>query len=169
MKKRNLLLLVCILLIAVMAFVSCGEEPHQHSFDTSKYVSDATGHWYAATCEHTDEKVNVAAHTDANKDGVCDVCAFVSCTHTYDEQTWASDASNHWHAASCGCSVTKDSAAHTDTDKNGLCDVCQYVVCAHTKAETWSQSETKHWHACTACGECLEECPMGAIEDIEED
>lgn len=151
MKKRNLLLLVCILLIAVMAFVSCGEEPHQHSFDTSKYVSDATGHWYAATCEHTDEKVNVAAHTDANKDGVCDVCAYVSCTHTYDEQTWASDATNHWHAASCGCSVTKDSAAHTDTDKNGLCDVCQYVVCAHTKAETWSQSETKHWHAVT-CG-----------------
>jgi NAD-dependent dihydropyrimidine dehydrogenase PreA subunit len=23
--------------------------------------------------------------------------------------------------------------------------------------------------ACTACGDCMEECPMGAIEEIEED
>jgi NAD-dependent dihydropyrimidine dehydrogenase PreA subunit len=23
--------------------------------------------------------------------------------------------------------------------------------------------------ACIACGECMEECPMGAIEEIEED
>jgi NAD-dependent dihydropyrimidine dehydrogenase PreA subunit len=22
---------------------------------------------------------------------------------------------------------------------------------------------------CTACGDCMEECPMGAIEEIEED
>ena len=156
MKKRNLLLLVCIILAAALTLVSCGnrgndEPPHEHTYDTTKYVSDATGHWYGASCEHTDLKLNVAEHDDANKDGVCDTCEYVTCTHTYNENEWVSDENNHWHAASCGCEMKKDVAAHVDSNKDGLCDECEYVTCTHTIAEDYSSDENGHWYAYT-CG-----------------
>ena len=39
------------------------EKLHAHTFDTSKWEKDATNHWRAATCEHTSEKGDLAAHT----------------------------------------------------------------------------------------------------------
>lgn len=155
MKKRNLLLLVCILLAVALVMVSCGkknsdEAPHQHSF-ANVYSSDATGHWYAATCEHTDAKLGFVAHSDSDKNGLCDVCNYVTCAHTYDTSVWVSDETNHWHAASCGCNVISDSAAHADADKNGKCDTCDYVTCEHTYADEYTYDDNGHWLAYT-CG-----------------
>ncbi len=150
MKKRNLLLLVCILLAVALVMVSCGnkdkgdETPHQHSFATT-YSSDATGHWYAATCEHTDAKLSFAAHADSDKDGNCDVCTYVTCEHTYDTSVWVSDETNHWHAATCGCNVISDSAAHADVDLNGKCDTCEYITCEHSFADEYTKDENGHW------------------------
>ncbi|MBR2622615.1 MAG: hypothetical protein IKD15_00125 [Clostridia bacterium] len=49
------------------------EVGHTHTFEET-WSKDDTHHWYAATCTHTDEKSNHELHTDANEDGVCDVC-----------------------------------------------------------------------------------------------
>ena len=47
--------------------------PHVHTFNTI-WVSDNEFHWNTATCTHTTVKGNLAAHSDKNADGVCDVC-----------------------------------------------------------------------------------------------
>ena len=44
---------------------------HTHTFDTSKWAKDADYHWHAATCGHTSEKQDLAAHTW--NDGVLDI------------------------------------------------------------------------------------------------
>lgn len=60
-----------------------GTSAHEHTYSNS-WSKDSSGHWYAATCEHTSEKSAFAAHTDTNKDGKCDVCGYVisaACQH----------------------------------------------------------------------------------------
>lgn len=49
-------------------------EPHKHTF-ASTLSSDENGHWYEATCEHT-EAVEVIAHSYV--DGVCSACGWWS-------------------------------------------------------------------------------------------
>lgn len=51
------------------------EEEHTHTY-SNEWTSDATQHWHAATCEHTDQKKDAANHVDANEDGKCDVCGY---------------------------------------------------------------------------------------------
>ena len=154
MNKRNLLLLLCILLAVAMLMVSCGkktedEAPHVCTF-SNDWSSDADGHWHASTCaEHPNAKSAAGAHADSNIDGKCDTCDYVTCPageHTYDETQWVSDDVNHWHAANCGCALIKDSAAHDDADKNGICDTCEYVLCTHEAAVEWSTDLFNHWH-----------------------
>lgn len=36
---------------------------HTHTFDTTNWEKNADGHWHKATCEHTTEKGNFAAHS----------------------------------------------------------------------------------------------------------
>ena len=82
MKKISLLVLVC--LVFLLCLTSCSifmakEQPddaHEHAFST-EWSTSATEHWHAATCEHADEKSDVASHSDAGEDGVCDVCKYV--------------------------------------------------------------------------------------------
>ncbi len=73
-----------------------------------------------------------------------------SCEHTFSE-AWSSDATNHWHRATCEHGEVKDGlAAHVDAGQDGLCDVCGYEIGhEHTYAEAWSSDETKHWKAAT--------------------
>lgn len=47
---------------------------HHHTW-ASEWSTDANYHWKNATCSHTGEKGEIAAHNDANKNGACDVCA----------------------------------------------------------------------------------------------
>ena len=49
---------------------------HFHTFDSSAWVTDATGHWYASTCGH-DVKDAYADHTDTDTNGKCDICSYV--------------------------------------------------------------------------------------------
>ena len=75
MKKFSVafLSLVCTFACA-FGLAACGEK-HAHTY-SEEWQSDANNHWHAATCEHTDEKSNVAAHVDANNDGMCDICEY---------------------------------------------------------------------------------------------
>jgi hypothetical protein len=52
------------------------DDAHEHTFST-EWSTSATEHWHAATCEHANEKSDVASHSDAGEDGVCDVCNYV--------------------------------------------------------------------------------------------
>lgn len=44
-----------------LAFSACGGEAHKHAY-SEEWSYDQTGHWHAATCEHTDEKSGYAEH-----------------------------------------------------------------------------------------------------------
>lgn len=56
----------------------CGYEL-AHTFATT-WSKDASGHWHAATCEHTTEIDELLPHVDADKNNVCDDCEFVGAT-----------------------------------------------------------------------------------------
>ena len=81
MKKKLLVTVLSLVCVIVCAFglVACdrNNEPpaHTHTY-SEEWQSDANNHWHAATCEHTDEKGDVAAHVDANNDGKCDICEY---------------------------------------------------------------------------------------------
>jgi hypothetical protein len=127
MKKSISLTLA--MLMTMSFFVGCEEEApeaHEHDYAT-EWSSDATKHWHAATCDDEDDCEtaikDVDGHVDANKDGACDVCAYVVCAHEFATE-WSYDATNHWYAATCGCNVKKDEAAHTANAAGVACSVC---------------------------------------------
>ncbi len=105
----------------------CGYDyGHTHTY-ADTWTADADGHSYAATCGCKVAGKDFAAHTDANNDGACDVCAYNGGhEHTYNTDAWAMDATHHWHAAECNHSVTQDSEEH-DLNDAGVCDVCGYT------------------------------------------
>ena len=90
-------------------------------------------------------------------------------THTFSED-WESDATNHWHAATCEHGEEKSALAkHKDEDEDGKCDVCAYEVGhTHTYAEDWSKDDTHHWHAAT-CTHTDEVADKGLHEDAAAD
>lgn len=130
--KNKLLTTTMLIGSMFLGITSC--KAHEHTF-AEDWSKDNTNHWHAATCEHTEEKSDLAAHTwDSGKvtkeatekeAGVktyaCTVCKFTKTesipvlehVHTYSND-WSKDATNHWHAATCEHKdLTKDKAAHT--------------------------------------------------------
>lgn len=107
----------------------------------------------------------------------------VSCSpevheHTFSEQ-WSSDETNHWHAATCGCSdvelqktehifgnwkVIKEATEEAKGSKERVCVVCKYKKTAeiaqlnhkHVTGESWKTDDKNHWKECTGCKEKLE-------------
>lgn len=87
MKNKRLLRTIAALTLSAAAAVGCfsmtacksscsgGQEPeHVHTFAT-EWESNATEHWHKATCEHTDEVSDKAAHIfEGDK---CTVCEYV--------------------------------------------------------------------------------------------
>ena len=130
--------LIAVISAMVMSFVFAGcqveSDSHEHSF-SKEWTSDATNHWHAATCEHTEEVRDKAEHTfgewkttlkpteeaDGKKERTCTVCSYkeeqsiakLEHTHTFAE-TWTSDEANHWHVATCEhTEEVSGKAAHT--------------------------------------------------------
>ena len=73
---------------------------HEHTY-AEAWTSDETHHWKAATCSHSDQKGELAAHVDADSNGSCDVCtAHVHVVNIYgkcticDEQVSDPDITN---------------------------------------------------------------------------
>lgn len=71
MKKTKMIvaLLIALMMSFTVVLAACG---HTHKF-SKEWSSDAANHWHAATCEHTDEKADLAPHAWGN-DGKCTVC-----------------------------------------------------------------------------------------------
>ena len=107
---------------------------HTHKFAT-EWTKDETHHWYAATCEHTDEKSGFAEHSFGNwtttkeateeaegsRERSCTVCGYTATevieklAHTHKFATdWTSNATHHWHAATCEhATEVSEKAEHT--------------------------------------------------------
>ena len=162
---KNKIKLLAVISAMVMSFVFAGcqveSDSHEHSF-SKEWTSDETSHWHAATCEHTEEVSEKTAHTfgewkttveateetDGKKERTCTVCSYkeeqtvakLDHTHKF-SSVWSSDATNHWHAATCEhteevsektahtfgeWNVTKLSTFDTDGEKERTCTVCSY-------------------------------------------
>ena len=120
------------------------EDDPNHQHETG-WVSDENGHYQGYICGCENEGApTYTTHKDADKNGFCDTCTYVVCTHTFAE-AYTKNKTSHWHASTCGCWVTTEKQPHGDEDKNGLCDDCSYVLCTHTYAETYTQTETHHY------------------------
>ncbi|MBR5140355.1 MAG: hypothetical protein IKV16_04790, partial [Clostridia bacterium] len=152
MKRVLAILLVVMLCVLALASCTTGGDAHVHTFKET-WTSDASGHWYDATCECEDVEIIKLAHSDKNNDGVCDICEFkTACSdgHTYDEG-WTADCTQHWNAADCGHIVAGANAAdHVDENADGRCDVCNYVIKdihVHYYDDEWSSDAVNHWHA----------------------
>ena len=99
---------------------------HKHKFATD-WTKDETHHWYAATCEHTDEKNGFADHTfgdwtvtkeatcteEGSKVGVCEVCK--------KEVTKKIDAKGHCYGEYV---FNNDATKEADGTKTRECSVC---------------------------------------------
>ena len=129
---------------------------HEHTYDTSSWVSSQTEHWHAATCGHSAKKIDVALHDDGDNDGVCDTCKYQFCNHP-EKTDWNYDTENHWHDSDCDHEIFYGVAAHIDENKDGYCDECPYQVCTHSYE--WTYDADKHWKV-PSCG-----CNIDAIEE----
>ena len=137
---------------AALAACAPTEEPeeHQHTFAT-EWTYDETDHWHAATCGHTDQVADKAAHewtveseTETEIVYTCICGATQTHEHAFAE-SWTYDETNHWHAATCGDDAVSEMGAHTygepDADGGRTCTVCGYVHFeghTHTYADEWS-------------------------------
>ena len=88
-----------------------------------------------------------------------------ACEHTFSAD-WASNATHHWHRATCEHGEIKDALAeHADANEDGLCDVCKYEIGHnHTYSDEWTSDETKHWKAAT-CSHTDEKLDEGLHAD----
>ena len=132
---------------------------HTHKFATD-WTKDKTYHWYAATCEHTTEVSGKAAHSfgdwtvtkaatcteKGSRKRTCSVCNYEATEdisakgHAYSED-WTSDATDHWHTATCGHTTevsgkakhsfgdyvsNNDATTEADGTKTRECSICGY-------------------------------------------
>ena len=161
MKKLKWLALILIVSL-IFGMVACKQsiEPHRHVF-AKEWTKDANYHWHGATCRHTSEVSDKAAHTfgdwtttkeateeaEGTKERSCTVCGYTATekiaklphTHTFATE-WSKDKDNHWYAATCGHEVTEGKAAHTFGEWT-------------TTKEATEEAEGSKEKTCTACGE----------------
>ena len=163
MKKTHSLISAFVSVALAFAVAGChiDSDIHEHSF-SKDWTSDATDHWHAATCEHTKEVSGKTAHTfgewkttveatdetEGKKERICSVCSYkeeqslakLNHTHKFSSD-WTSDATNHWHAATCGHTkqvsdktahtfgewkITVEATEETEGKKERSCSVCLY-------------------------------------------
>ncbi len=139
------------------------EEQHVHTY-SNKLTSDATGHWYPATCNHTNEKKNFSAHA-YNSKGICETCGYEH-EHTYAE-TWSVNDQKHWQAPTCGHTTANRNEAEHSYNAKGICTVCG-AEHKHTYASAWSTDDSSHWKEVT-CGHQVSVGQLGAHADADKD
>ena len=145
MKKNVYIIPMLSLLFMGSLLASCSQ--HEHTFATD-YSYDKEGHWYAATCEHKEEKMGYEKHdlketvyasTCEDKEytiSECKECGYKKKTtntkaeldpenHTFEEE-FTYDATHHWHKASCKHDeVVDEYEEHTFVD--GRCEDCNQL------------------------------------------
>lgn len=92
--------------------------PHVHTFDTTKWEYNETTHWHPATCEHTDQKGDMARHNFIDRE--CE-CGYKQAAEVYLEGMIASKPESNFasYFQQAGMSVTevrKNCIPMTSTD-----------------------------------------------------
>ena len=161
MKKLKWLALILIVSL-IFGMVACKQsiEPHRHVF-AKEWTKDANYHWHRATCRHTSEVSDKAAHTfgdwtvtkeateeaEGSREKSCTVCGYTvpevieKLAHTHKFATdWTKDETHHWYAATCEHTTeVSEKAEHT------------FGNWTTTKEATEEAEGTKE-RSCTVCG-----------------
>lgn len=148
MKKTRLsrlLLLVLTLLCSIFILASCGGNVHTHNY-SNEWSKDGTYHWQACSgCEETRNKAEhdwnsgiVTLQPTETSEGMrtftCNTCGHTKVEsipeldvheHTFAE-SWTSNESHHWHAATCEHATEKSGEAEHHYGTDSVCDVCEY-------------------------------------------
>lgn len=125
---------------------------HKHTYST-EWTADATNHWHKATCKHTEEKSDVAAHTYDNACDVdCNVCGY--------ERT--AGAHEYENACDVNCNICGDERVVGAHEYDDNCDVdCNECGATreitHDHATTLTAGEETHWYECSVCGDRKDE------------
>ncbi len=127
-------------------------DAHEHTFDTSAWQKDDTGHWHAATCGHN-VKGDFAAHDYKTVDGQqkCSVCDYIGHEHTFDTSAWQKDDTGHWYAATCEHTTEKGSFAEHAYNADWKCTVCEYQHLHNVDETRYVNDAGGHWYPAT-CG-----------------
>ena len=135
---------------------------HTHTFG-AEWSKDATNHWHAATCEHTNEVFAFGAHVYSDDaDAVCNICSYERTVeqpedpdepeHTvcvFEQEVVkaealksAADCDNAAvYYKSCTCGAISTTETFTYGSANG-----------HTESD-WQKSNDEHWKVCGVCTE----------------
>ena len=127
-----------------------GKLDHVHTFDTTRWDSDAENHWRPATCSHTDEKESIEKHiwnegvvtteptetTEGVKTYTCTKCGRTKTAtigqldhvHTFDTTRWEYDTANHWHPATCPHTDEKNATAPHEWNDGEITTPANYGV-----------------------------------------
>lgn len=144
--KRNLVLVALLVVVLALSLVACN---HVHTY-WEAWEYDELEHWHKASCEHSDEKGDLAPHSFNDK-GEC-VCGYKvdpedlpNHVHPYSKM-WMFDETNHWHGAICKhYSEQTATARHTFVD--GVCSVCgAWENFSATFLSVLSQSEVWNYY-----------------------
>lgn len=113
--------------VLALAFTGCpGNVEKEHSF-SEEWTKDATHHWHAATCEHSEEVDGKTAHEFGEwSEGkrVCSVCGYEQlCEHTWDAGK-----------------VTKEATVGLEGEKKYICTVCNETKTDILSALGWCES-----------------------------
>lgn len=136
-KAATIIIGVCILLaVATAIIVPISLSKHEHTFET-KWSMDSEYHYHKATCEHLDEKDEMALHvwnegvitkeaTETEKGEItyaCKVCNYtkkedvpmLDHTHTFSDML-SYDETSHYYESTCGHNIRKNEESHTSSD-----------------------------------------------------
>ena len=82
------LLITVLALVVVISCIGVLTACHSHTYDESRWETDATYHWHPATCKHTEQVSDKAEHT-FNAQDKCDTCGYEKePTLEVDQETW---------------------------------------------------------------------------------
>ncbi|HIY96091.1 MAG TPA: leucine-rich repeat domain-containing protein [Candidatus Borkfalkia excrementigallinarum] len=163
MKKTFAVLLSLVMCLGLFAGCGGGGDggSHTHTYATT-WSSDETNHWHAATCEHTDEMSDLAAHTFGDwtvvteqtcvQDGVqeraCTVCGYT------EEQTLPATGVHDYEVA-----VHIDGDCVTEERTSYKCKNC-----SDTYEEVGNVDPSVHHSTAFACGSHCASCAQDTAE-----
>ena len=153
-----------LIVLSIFGFLACSQ-PHEHTFDSSKWVYDSECHWHPATCEHSDVVENKGNHNFKNEVTVAPthtttgVRTFTCITCGYSRtETIPADTTNHiWDAG-----VVTKSATCTETgEKTFTCTACgktkteSVAALGHDYSTEWTVDDVE---TCTEAGSKSHHC-----------
>ena len=161
MKKALILMLI---VLSIFGFLACSQ-PHEHTFDYSKWVYDSECHWHPATCEHSDKIENKIYHSFNNEVTVAPthtttgVRTYTCITCGYSRtETIPADTSNHtWDAGV----VTLPATCTEAGEKTITCTVCgntkteSIAALGHDYSSEWTVDDSE---TCTEAGSKSHHC-----------